>query len=435
MTANAKEPAMNKATSICFGRFIIDLPEGTQIREMGQQSEFMFGPVKSEHTGIDINEFSVQMKKREVELNAGKHKDGFKLTEILSPSIDSKIFKLSQTYDFRPNDPPSPGLEAYHLSNGTVFSMGATGFNDKFPQIVDQLKSTILPSIRTRQPDEIPTDPGFCIKNGFIANDGSDRVFEEARLDFNFKNWPDLWLTIYSRTVAKEGQKTLLQRIDSTPIPAIFASVVHQLKTLRKGKHPVGNFPGEDSLDIIPTEEGAKVHSFTWEAQGMLNDPFNPTLHLDFSTGHVPGSSSARTRPSLTDEQAMKLFDSIVNSIRLRPTGPAKVNIAEPPPLPPLGTTAFTGSICPQSGLWYCDESIDYSYIKIEGGRKQFFQVGQAMPQAVLLGKPSFWQKHFGGKKSFRHSTTTSWKLDAYDDATVQSLVVAQADLDKTSEV
>jgi hypothetical protein len=85
--------------------------------------------------------------------------------------------------------------------------------------------------------------------------------------------------------------------------------------------------------------------------------------------------------------------------------------------------------------LWYCDEAIDYSYIKIEGGRKQFFQVGQVMPQAVLLGKPTFWQKHFGGKKTFRYSTTTSWKLDAYDDATAQSLVATKTALDKASEV
>lgn len=421
---------MNETKTYCLGRFLIDVPKESEIA--GQGYEFMFGRVNSEKTGIDTKGFATRMTNREAEIKTKKIKNIYQLTKTITPSPESRIFLASRNAF----SSIAYGFDAYRVEKNTLFSITQTGFTpDHIDSIISRLQKDLLPAIRTRQPDEIPTEPGFCIENGFIAHDGSDRVFEEARLQFNFKNWPDIWLTIYSRTVAAEGQKTLLQRIDGNPVPAIFASVANQLKTLRKGKHPVSSFPGEDSLDVISTKEGARVHSFTWEAQGKLHDPFNPTLHLDFSTGHVPGNNSDRTRPSLTDDQAIQLFDSIVNSIRVRPTGPANVSATEPSPLFPLGEVIATGTVCPQNGWWKCYERNDDARIKVEGGQRQFFQAGQIMPQAVLVGTPTFWQKLFEGMKPFRHATATAWKLDAYDDATVTSLVATKTDPDKASEV
>jgi hypothetical protein len=429
MTSNAKEPVMNKTSSICFGRFLIDLPEGSQIKEIGQQSEFLFGPVTSERTDLDAKGFAARMEKREAELKAGKQKDQFKLSEVLTPSPDTKLFKLSRAYDLFPNDPPSTGLEAYRFNQGTVFSMVHTGFNSSFPQVVDQLKSTVLPSIRARRADEVPAEPGLCIKDGFIANDGNGRVFEEAKIQLNFKDQPDLWVSVYSRTVNKAGQKTLLQRIASNPLPAELASVAGQVRNLRKGAHLVGSFSGEETLDVLPTEEGVKVHHFVWETQGAMNDPFKPTLHLEFSTGNGQGKEQGQNvRPSLTDEQAVKLFDSIVNSIRLRPTGPAKVSSADPTPSSPqapLSEVVATGSICPQTGWWQCIETGN-----IDGGRRRFVKAGEAMPAAVLLGDASMWQTLRGQRPS--HSLNTVWSLVAYEETAVTPIAVAKTDADGT---
>ena len=41
--AHAKDTAMTQPNSLCFGRFIVDLPEGAEIQDMGQQSEYMYG--------------------------------------------------------------------------------------------------------------------------------------------------------------------------------------------------------------------------------------------------------------------------------------------------------------------------------------------------------------------------------------------------------
>ncbi|WP_266171352.1 T6SS immunity protein Tli4 family protein [Dyella subtropica] len=333
---------MNKVSSICFGRFVIDLPEGSQIRELGQQSEFMFGPIESERTEIDAKGFSERMSQRESEIKTKKLKHIYQLTKTISPSSDTQIFLASRDAF----GSLGYGFDAHRLDKNVLFSMTQTGFDpENIDSVVSSLQHDLLPHLRARQQDEIPSDPGFCIKDGFVANDGKDSPFEEARVQINLKEWPDLWVSVYSQTVSKAGDKTLIQRVDNNPLPAELASIAGKMRTLRKGKHSVGSLAGEEVLDVLPTEEGFKIHDFTWEALGAVHDSFKPTLHLEFSSGNGQGGGS-HVQPTLTDDQAIKLFDSIVNSIRLRPTGPAKVSSAEPTPSSPqapLGAAISAG--------------------------------------------------------------------------------------------
>lgn len=416
---------MNNVSSICFGRFLIDLPEGSEVKEIGQQSEFMFGPVVSEGPEVDAKKFAARMEKREAELKAVAANGEYKFSKSLSPLPNAKILVSSRTLF----GSTAYAFDAGRVVNGELFSIKQESFSaKKIDSVLDGLQNKLLPQLRTRKPDEIPAEPGFCIKNGFIANDGSDRTFEEARIQIKLKEWPDLWVTIYSRTVSKGGQKTLLERVDGNPMPAALSPVAGQMRTLRKGKHAVGGIPGEEVLDVLPTEEGFKVHDFTWEAQGGLNDPFKPTLHLEFSSGNGQASGH-HIRPTMTDEQATKVFDSIVNSIRLRPTGPAKVSSAEPAPsspAAPLGAVVATGSICPQTGLWQCIETGN-----IDGGRRRFFKAGEAMPAAVLLGDANIWQSLRGQRPS--HSLNTVWSLVAYEEiAAAPVAAAAKTDADNT---
>ena len=423
MTANAKEPMMNK-TTLCFGRFLIDFPKGVQIKEIGQQSQFMFDEIKSERFSGGMEEFEKIMKEREIELKAGKQRDEFKLTDIVRPTGDSRIFKLSRKFDLFPNDPPSTGLELYRWHMDEIFSMKKTGFSSAFPQIVERLKSHVVPSLRARKLDEAPSQSGFCIKNGFIADDGSKYQFEEARMQINLKEWPDVWISVFSQTVSKAGDSSLLQRLDKHPDSPLEAALI---KTFRRGKHEVHGFKGEEILELLPTEEGFKQHSFRWEAMGAIQSIFTPRLVLELESG-VPLKGTARP-PSLTDAQAIKLYDDIVNSIRLRPIDdPSKQSAAEPIKTP-LGELTATGGVCPQSGWWECSEKGD-----VAGGRRQHFRAGELMPKAILQGTPNAWQKIKGERPLYQ--TTTVWHLVGYD-AVAQTVppVITLPEIDAAKDV
>ena len=242
-------------------------------------------------------------------------------------------------------------FEMHYWTNDILYSMTQGPYNQAtIGRTVQRLESDLLAHLRARAPDEIPAVPGFCIKDGFIADEGSKEQHEQARMQINFKAWPDVWVSISSLTIRKSAMQSLLQRVDSHPLPAADAL---KIKTLRRGTHAVNGRKAEEILQLLPNEEGIKQHSFMWEAAGEINNVFVPSLVLELESG-TRAPDGSYPRPSLTDDQAIKLFDSIVNSIRLRPTGsPASTSQSEPPQmplagLPPLATSAHKLAVAMQ---------------------------------------------------------------------------------------
>ena len=174
-----------------------------------------------------------------------------------------------------------------------------------------------------------------------------------------------------------------------------------KIKTLRRGKHDVGSFKGEESLDMVPADGGYKVHMFRWEAQGVPDDPFKPNLVVELTTGRNSGYQDKR--PTISEKEAVELFDAVVNSIRLRPTGPAKRSEAAPAPKAPLGEMATTGRQCPQTGRWRAEE-----------GEERLIREGEVMPHTPVSGTASLWQK-LRGEAAPIYRSATVWKLVAYE--------------------
>jgi hypothetical protein len=104
----------------------------------------------------------------------------------------------------------------------------------------------------------------------------------------------------------------------------------------------------------------------------------------------------------------MALWDKILSSIRVRPTAPARTSAAEPL-APPLGIRAVAGQACPHDGWWECAAAGDG--VRVQGGRRQYFQQGQRMPQALLLPPQTVWEKLRGRQTSYQAGTPTAWTL------------------------
>jgi hypothetical protein len=134
----------------------------------------------------------------------------------------------------------------------------------------------------------------------------------------------------------------------------------------------------------------------------------------------VADNAAGATKASLTDEEAIAVWDKITSTIRVRPTSAAPVKAADAgTPRLPLGELAATGRVCPQSGMWESSAPGD-----IKGGARQHFKAGERMPHLISLGEPSVWQKLKGERPSYR--TATVWKLVDYGDAPGGADVAAQ---------
>ena len=93
--AHAKDTAMTQPNSLCFGRFIVDLPEGAEIQDMGQQSEYMYGEIKSVPFDGGIGGFEKKMRQREAELKAIDDNKGRALKGSISVSPTAKIVSVA----------------------------------------------------------------------------------------------------------------------------------------------------------------------------------------------------------------------------------------------------------------------------------------------------------------------------------------------------
>ncbi|MFC5473312.1 T6SS immunity protein Tli4 family protein [Paraherbaspirillum soli] len=326
LSAYAKEPVTSDTKTYCVGRFLVDMPKEAEIN--GQTNKYMFGRIESEVSKIDAKDFEARMDKREAALKAIDPDEARSLKEAHGIGPSGRILVTFENM-FGAKD---YGFEAYKLDHDRLFSLkyknslvGEDVFRSK---VLNPVQRDLLPHLRVRQPDEIPSEPGFCFENGFVADDASHTQDEDAAIDFRFARWPDLAITVITSTVSKAGEESLLQRVDSHPAPAALAG---KIKTLRRGVHQANGRQGEEILELMPADGSfEQQHSFMWEAAGTKDHVLSPDLVVQFASG-TPLNGQAR-RSALSDDDAIKLFDSIVNSIRLRPTSPAKVGSAEAVP-------------------------------------------------------------------------------------------------------
>jgi hypothetical protein len=130
-----------------------------------------------------------------------------------------------------------------------------------------------------------------------------------------------------------------------------------------------------------------------------------PHFVFQMTTGE---GNNERVPSSMSQDGAMALWDRISSSIRLRPAEPPKPVAAEPPPTP-LGTQAWAGEPCPESGWWSCSDG--GNGVGVLGGQRQYVKKGDRLPQALLLPPQTLWEKFRGLQPSYEAKDQTAWKL------------------------
>ena len=187
------------------------------------------------------------------------------------------------------------------------------------------------------------------------------------------------------RHVPKAGDESLLTRVYKVPETPLEKAYI---RTLRRGKREVNGFKGEELLDLLPTPGAIKQHYFHWEALGNVKDIFVPLLDLDLETATRP-MKGPRPRPSLSDDQAIKLYDTILSTVRLRPTiAPVNTHVDEQP-MKLLGERVATGRTCPQTGWWQSEDEggRGMAPAALQGGRRVAHDAAAGATQSVAKGQ------------------------------------------------
>lgn len=323
----------------CIGRFLVDMPKEV-IVSTGQY----VGHNREVTIDIDghmsLDEFHSRMAQIEAEYKGKKTRDGEGyFFSARSPSPEIKLFERRK--DDEESD-ASRLIEGYKWSANSVIKM-VTATSDYSDQkylddpIVKQLTikvdtpqktamlTDLLQRVRARAVSETPTEPGICFEGGFLASKAKEEVNEEFSATFEFSKMTDVRFDFSSNTYIQE-KTTLLDRASQ-----IEEFVQHQHgKTLRKGKVQLaGITQAEEWLSEGETVNSNKVngkrlrgHDFTLEANSKIGGAKMPffifTLNTGISIIQADGHNTT-TKSSLSDAEALALWDAVSKTIRMRP--------------------------------------------------------------------------------------------------------------------
>jgi hypothetical protein len=401
--------------TICFGRFLVDVPASVTV---------VFGP--SGVDGGDIEHYPNESENLKSRMSAALavfiedrernfvDKDFVKENPLFGQIIDGAVPGQKLLYGTR--DYATYSIDSYFTIGKHLFVQRA---NSAIP--VDKTVADInrvARHLRLRTEREVPDEAGICLDGAFLPLEAPEPEFEGVALGIRLKEFPDIHFSIdvnKNRNFLIESSK-LEPRLKDAEKDAGFQ--YSRITFLRRGERQLGQWRGDEALAHMPAQDDSSdAHEFLFLSLGAVNDPFQPKLDIQLNTG-VKDNKTANAHPSLSDEEAVALWDKLTTSIRVRPTG---VNKGRPPavsesqagpqssnvPAVPLGRLNASGAICPQSGWWRCADHGEM----LDGTRREFM-AGEMLPNVVQLGKGSLLQRLSGKRPTF--TTSTIWTLLAY---------------------
>ena len=205
-----------------------------------------------------------------------------------------------------------------------TFIMGDSVRNGESESSTEARQFFRAKSIRIRQPEEIPQDPGLCVEHGFLAeNNYAEQEIDNVGL--YLPSFPDMTFSISSNKDAygdyspaefeteMRKELSLLNRIQGAK--DIQGSSYPKRTLLREGKRAVQHWKGEESL--IRRADG--VHDFEWALVGKPRDIAYPSvLEVKMYTKVAHNMVGAAEAASLTDDEAIALWDKLLSGLKFR---------------------------------------------------------------------------------------------------------------------
>lgn len=288
----------------CFGRHLVDLPPDAKISNKYAlwNSEIVW----LKHYSADTTRAEVD--RRESELMAQKHESEGTLLYSRITHTDGSISLVSwdnprtkrfltMTTFFRSNTPNRTFLYVSGTTKEKVEQ--ARRFRDELSQ-----------SLRPRNENEIPTNAGFCIDGGFI--EGKQLMAESFQVTASFASHPGASLSINAYVQGKVDEPLLKRTGQVAGLIQGFAG----MSTLRKRERPIGTLYGEEYL-VAGSDQGQRLYAFRWEAPGKANSLAEPAIGVSLSV--LAQDEPPPKPPFASDDDALGLWDAIIDSIRLRP--------------------------------------------------------------------------------------------------------------------
>jgi len=404
--------------SICFGRFIVEVPISSSV---------IYGP-----TSIESQIFSLENKADKIPdllaerlVEVEREISNFPKYEIADLPLLGKVMDgvvPGQKIVFGVRSSVGYAIDSFTPVGNNIFvqHFGPVPPNEDDVPRINQIAS----SLRVRSESDIPAESGMCIQGGFSS---IEPKYERAAIGLYFEEYPDVRLSIDAHKNQDylplgSSPKRLREKAREKGMANGFGDFFSKIKVLREGSRQLGIWEGEEFATRRPRFiDDTDAHEFRFHSMGSIKNAYHPELDIRLDTG-VKKNAKAKATPSLTDDEALDLWDRIITTIRLRKPSDATL-VRQRLPVVPIGTIDKTGDICPQTGIWECSHKK-----KIIGEKQKTLIEGEKMPYVLVIDSSKPLQWIFGDSQV---NVEATWKLVAYtsvENAPIFSAAVARPD-------
>jgi hypothetical protein len=299
--------------TFCVGRHLIDLPMGFEpvvqvtalFKQPGLTKNGAPMSVAIRAAGITRPLFSAMVTKRKAEIVAFGDDTTDILKEAKALGEDATMFRILRIKEAYTS-------ELHVLKGDTYLTIEANSYHARFLEAEEHLNAFVADIVIAASPS-IP-QRGFCL-GPVVAKGLYDK--ESANFSFRNKERPDIVISIGVNTYVRDESETLLQRVSGPD--SLLKKFDARNKVLREGELKVAGMRAQEWLSWVKLGEhrDKKQFGFALETMRPAPGPDYPLIHIELDTGESD-LNGVRHVNSLTDEEAIALWDSIVKSIRLR---------------------------------------------------------------------------------------------------------------------
>jgi len=306
----------SKTKLVCFGRYALEIPVEAQLiwgrTSFPSDVEVFAGGLNEDKERIedDIEKLKEDDKTLDIRYNrAGPIENSWQIRYYPGKNAKSEGLYFFNTY----------------INKGQLtFILGGAIEENETEEIAASREAMRAKSLRLRTPDEVPTEPGYCIEHGFMTGT-SYKDQEMISAGITFPSLPDVSFSVssnknaYSDYTPDEFEKiqrpklSLLARIKEAQDDQ---GIHYPSRTvLREGKRDVQHWHGEESL--IRRKDG--THDFEWALVGTPRDVANPSeFSAQMFTKVKHNTVGAAKSSSLSDDEAVALWDKLLSGLKFR---------------------------------------------------------------------------------------------------------------------
>jgi hypothetical protein len=308
--------------TVCVGRFLIDVPAN---------SEVVYGPAR---VPLYLSRFAGEAKNLDVEVRRAlaaieEHRDfargGLRSEHSMLGTVlkgigsnHKIVFGLGRgSFSFY-------SVQSLISIGEDLFSQfyDVSGDGDEYLEAVAELKA-VASLLRSRAANEIPAEPGICLDGAFLS-EPQHYMLEAVSLGIRLKEFSDVHMSIQMTKkdifIESDALEPRMKRAEQMAKSSGMAKWYSRIKILRRGYRRWGDWEGFEVLARKPAQQfEGENHEFAYQSHGEPKNPLMPELEIELHSG-VSENRTGAIKPSISDEEAVYLWDTIIGSIRPRPT-------------------------------------------------------------------------------------------------------------------